>query len=106
MTTAAEASWATSVSTPARASRRTRVPTPGGNRSIGRSRRPSRRAGKMTVATSASTPRVVPPDSRYSDVGGSSCSRLPNTYAPPIAPKAAYAPITTSDDSSGASAGP
>ena len=45
MTTAAEASWATRVSTPASASRRTREPTPGGNRSIGRRprREPPRR---------------------------------------------------------------
>ena len=46
---------------------------------------------------------MVPPDSRYSALGGSSASL--STYAPPTAPNAAYVPITTSDDSSGARAG-
>ena len=63
----------------------------------------SRQAGTTAVSTSASTPSVVPPDSRYSADGGRSRSRL--TYAPPITPNPAYAPTTTRLDSSGASAG-
>ncbi len=90
ITTATDASCATSVSTPASASFRTRLPTPGGNRSVGlmpglgRGDRRSRQAGTSAVPTSASTPSVVPPDSRYSGSGGSAPSWF--TYWPPMAP--------------------
>jgi len=103
MTTATDASCATSVSTPAIASFRTREPIPAGNRSDGRRPMRSRHAGTTAVSTSARTPSVVPPDNRYSASGGSEPSRL--TYAPPTTPNTAYAPTTTRLDSSGASAG-
>src|SRR5436190_9901149 len=60
ITTATEASCAISVAMPAVARARTRAPTPGGNRSRGRSLRRSRAAGHSGVATSAATPAVVP----------------------------------------------
>ena len=103
ITTATDASWATSVSTPAIASLRTRGPTPAGNRHVGRTWIRIRRAGTTAVRTSASTPSVVPPDSRYSAEGGRWPSRF--TYAPPTMPNTAYASTTTRLDSSGASAG-
>src|SRR4029077_5898766 len=103
ITTATEASCATSVSTPAIASLRTRAPTPAGNRNLGLIPMCSRQAGTTAVSTSASTPSVVPPDSRNSADGGRSRSRL--TYAPPITLNPAYAPTTTRLDSRGASAG-
>src|SRR5215469_1857586 len=103
ITTATEASCATRASTPASASFRTRLPMPGGNRSVGRGARRSFQAGTSAVATSASTPSVVPPDSRYSANGGRLSRRL--TYCSPTAPNPAYAPTTTRLDSSGASAG-
>jgi hypothetical protein len=103
MTTATEASWATSVAMPAAASERTRAPTPAGNLSVGRSASRSRATGSSGVATSAATPAVVPAASASHAVAGT--GRSMSWYPFPTAPNQKYAPITTRLDSTGASAG-
>ena len=61
--TSSDACWANSPAIPAAASRRTATATPSGNRNVGRRPRRSRNVGTATVRVSATTPRVVPPES-------------------------------------------
>ena len=103
ITTATEASWATSVTIPAAARDRTRAPTPGGNRSAGRSRSRSRVTGTSGVATSAATPAVVPAASTIQAMAGTGRRRSWELSASTSNQK--YVPMTTRLDRTGASAG-
>ncbi len=90
--------WAASTSRPAPASVPTRRATPAGKRQRGRNRTPTACTGPSNGKARAATPRVVPPASTQS--GPSPRGPVPAV----MRPYAAYVAMTTSEDSSGASA--
>ncbi len=97
------ACWASSVTTPAPASASARRATPGGNAKVGRSRTPAERTGHSIGSVITTTPAVVPHASHASAAPGSASASSRAPWA--VRANTRYAPITTSDDSSGPSAG-
>ncbi len=78
---------------------------PAGNRRVGRSRTPARHAGTSRGRLRATTPSVVPPLSTASAAGDGRNAGCP-CAGPASTAYHAYAAMTTTEESSGASAGP
>ncbi len=87
--------------TPARPAARRAIP--GGKRSAGRSCSRSRQAGTTAVTASAATPSVVPIDKVSSEPSGRPATLV--VCCLPSGTNSTYAPITTTLDRIGASAG-